>query len=96
MMLAVAPVVDLWKKNFIFSRAEFDKICIELRPFISPNLLLPNHRAFPVEKKVAAVLYFLKNTGLITMTANTFGIDQCTLSKVVKEVCSAILTYMVP
>ena len=32
----------------------------------------------------------------MTMIANTFGINQCTLTKVVKEVCSVIVTYMVP
>ena len=96
MMLAVAPVEVLWKKNFILSRAEFDEICNELRSYISPNILSQNHRALPVEKKVAAVLYFPKDTGSVTMTANTFGIHQCTLAKVVKEVCSAIVTYLVP
>ena len=30
------------------------------------------------------------------MTANTFGIHQCTLGKVVKEVCSVTVTYRVP
>ena len=30
------------------------------------------------------------------MTASTFGIQQFTLTKVIKEVCSAIVTYMVP
>ena len=39
MMLAVAPVEDLWKKNFRLSRTEFDEICNELRPYISPNIL---------------------------------------------------------
>ena len=29
MILAVAPVVDLWKMNFRFSKAEFDEICNE-------------------------------------------------------------------
>ena len=95
MMLAVAPVDDLWKKNFRFSRAEFDEICNELRPYISPNILSPNHRALPVENKAAAVLYCLKDTGSMTMTANTFGIHQCALSKVVKEKCIVIVTYMV-
>ena len=55
MMLAVAAVEDLCKKNFRLSRAEFDEICNELRPYISPNILQPNHRASPVENKVAAV-----------------------------------------
>ena len=95
-MLAVALVEDIWKKNFRLSRAEFDQICNELKPYISPNILSLNHRALPVEKKVAAVLYFLKDTGSMIMTANTFGIHQCTLSKGVKEVCSVIVTYMVP
>ena len=75
MMLAIAPVDDLWKKNFRLSRAEFDEICNELRPYISPNILSPNHRALPVENKAAAVLYFLKDTGSMTMTANTFEIS---------------------
>ena len=96
MMLAVAPLEDLWKKNFRLSRAKFYEICNELRLYISPNILSPNHRALLVEKKVATVLYFLKDTGSMTMTGNTFWIHQCTLSKVVKEVCSVIVTYMVP
>ena len=65
------------------SRAEFDKICNELRPYISPNILSPNYRALPVEKKVAAILCFLKDTGSMTMTANLFGIHQCALTQVV-------------
>ena len=49
-----------------------------------------------VEKKAAAVFYYLKDTGSVTITANTFGIYQCTLTQIVKEVCSAVVTYMVP
>ena len=82
--------------NFRLSRAEFDEICNELRPYICPNILSLNCRALSVEKKVVAVLYFVKDTGLMTMTTNTFGIHQYTLTKVVKKVCSAIVTYMVP
>ena len=84
MMLTVAPVEDLWKKNFRLSRAKFDKTCNELRAYISPNILSPNHRTLPVQKKVAAVLYFLKDTGSMNMTTNTFGLHHCTLTKVVK------------
>ena len=32
----------------------------------------------------------------MTMTANTFGIHQSTLTKAVQEVCTAIVKYMVP
>ena len=42
------------------------------------------------EKKLAITLYYLKDTGLLWMTANTFGIHQCTLSKTIVEVCKAI------
>ena len=59
-------------------------------------MLSSNHRALPKERKFAAVLHFPKYTGLMTMTASTFGIHQCTLTKVVQEICSAIVTYMVP
>ena len=84
-MLAVAPVEELWKNNFWLSRAKFDEICNELRPYISPNILSLNYRALSVEKKVAAVLYVVKDTGLMTMTTNTFGIRQYTFTKVVKK-----------
>ena len=94
-MVALALVEDLWKKNSRLSRAKFDDICNELRPYKSPNTISSNPRALPVEKKVAAVLYFLKYTGSVTITANTFGIHQCTLSKVVKEVCSVIVPYII-
>ena len=95
-MLANIAIEDLWKKTFRLSRAEFDALCSDLRPNISPSILSPNHRALSVEKKVAAVVYFLKDTGSMTMAANAFGIHQCTLTKLVKEVCSAIVIYMVP
>ena len=96
MMLPVVPEKIHGKENSRLSSAEFDKICIELRPYISPNILLLNYRALPLEKKVAAVLYFYKDTGSITLTVNAFEIRQCALTKVVKEECSAIVTYMVP
>ena len=53
-MLAVAPKNDAWKKNVRLSRADFDEICNELRPYVSSNILLPNHRkegCRKVEKK---------------------------------------------
>ena len=47
------------------------------------------------EKKLAVILYFLKDTGSLTMTANTFGIHQSTTSKVIMEVSEAIVTHLV-
>ena len=66
------------------------------RPHIFPEPKSPNRRALPVEKKVAFTLYYLKDTGSMWMTANTFGIHQCTVSKVVLEVCNAIAKHLGP
>ena len=87
---------DCWKKNFRMSKEEFLNLCEELGPFISPNPASPNYRKISLEKKVALTLYYLKDTGSIWMTANTFGIHQCTASKVIHEVCSAIKENLGP
>ena len=41
-------------------------------------------------------LYYLKDTGSLWMTANTFGIHQCTVSKTLREVCSAVSKHLSP
>ena len=83
---------DEWKKNFRMSRETFEDLVQELSPWISPKPDSPNYRAILANKKVAITLYYLKDTGSLSMTANTFGIHISTVSKVIKEVCSAI-TY---
>ena len=84
MFTGVSPEEDC-KRNFRMTRQEFDDLCEQLRPHISPNPKSPNRRALTVEKKVAVALYYLKDTGSMWMTANTFGIHQCTVSRVVLE-----------
>nr|XP_058964054.1 putative nuclease HARBI1 [Pocillopora verrucosa] len=91
----VAPE-ECWKENFRMSRAAFVNLVSELRPYISPNPKSPNHRALSAEKKVAVALYFLKDTGSLRMTANSFGIALNTASAVVNEVCQAISNYLGP
>ena len=93
MFSGVSPEED-WKKNFRMTRPEFEDLCEHLRPHIFPDPKSPNRRALPVEKKVALTLYYLKDTGSMWMTANTFGIHQCTVSKVVLEVCDAITKHL--
>lgn len=95
MFSRVSPEED-WKKNFRMTRPEFEDLCEELRPHIFPDPKSPNRRALSVEKKVALTLYYLKDTGSMWMTANTFGIHQCTVSKVVLEVCDAITKHLGP
>lgn len=85
-----------WRKNFRVSYEDFQKLVDEIRPYIAPNLLSPNHRALSAEKKVAITLYYLKDTGSQNMTANTFGVAHNTVSCVIFEVCSAITKYMGP
>ncbi|XP_065678198.1 uncharacterized protein LOC136093174 [Hydra vulgaris] len=65
-----------------------------LRPFINSGSNSPNYRALSIEKRIACCLYYLKDTGSLWMTANSFGIHQCTVSKVVLEVCEAITYHL--
>lgn len=85
---------NAWKKNFRMNRETFQELCEQLRPFVSPKESCPNYRRLSLEKKVAVTLYFLKDTGSMWMTANTFGIHQCTVSKIVIEVCTAITDHL--
>ena len=39
---------------------------------------------------MAITLYYLKDTGSLWMTANTFGVHQYAVSKTLSEVCKAI------
>jgi hypothetical protein len=95
MIDGISPADD-WKRNFRMSRERFTELCEEFRPFITPGIS-PNYLALSVEKKVDVTLYYLKDTGSIWMTANTFGIHQCTVSKIVLEVFTAILsTHLSP
>ena len=87
---------EAWKKNFRMSREEFEKLTNELRPFISPDSSSPNYMALSAEKKVAMILYFLKDTGSLAMTANTFAVAVSTVSKHVFEVCYAIAKNLGP
>ena len=89
MFSGVSPEED-WKKNFQMTRLEFNNLCEQLGPHIFPDLKSPNCWALSVQKKVALTLYYLKDTGSMWMTANTFGVHQSTVSKVVLEVCNAI------
>ena len=79
-----------WKKNFRMSKECFLELADELRPFLAPNPHSPNRRALSTEKRLAITLYYLKDTGSLWMTANAFGIHQCTASKHIHSVCEAI------
>ena len=42
------------------------------------------------KKQLVIMLYYLKNTCYLWMTANTFGVHQCTISKTLSEVYKVI------
>ena len=79
-----------WKKNVRMPRQQFEKLVNELNPSIAPDPTSPNYRAISSMKKVGITLYYLKV--ILSMTANAFGVSICTVSKIIREVCSAI-TY---
>ena len=81
---------DCWKKNFRMHKDAFMNLVTELEPYIAPHPETPNYRAVDSQKKVAITLYYLKDTGSLNQTANLFGIDICTSSKIIFEVCRAI------
>ena len=87
---------EFWKKNFRLEEASFFDLASHLRPYISPNPNLPNRRAICANKKVAITLYFLKDYGTVSITANSFGIATNTASAVINKVCNAIVLYVGP
>ena len=72
------------------SKEEFKELVQELSPFISTDPKSPNFTALNAEKKVAITLYYLKDTGSLCMTANTFGVAINTVSAVILDVCEVI------
>ena len=67
-----------------------------LHPYISPDPRSPNHRELSSENKLAVTLYYLKDTGSLNMTGNTFGLHPSTVSKVIHQVCRAISDHLGP
>ena len=78
------------------SKESFYLLVAQLDPVIGLKPNSPNYRFLVTDKKLAITLYYLKGTGLLWMTANTFGIHQSTVTKVITEVCSAINTVLGP
>ena len=54
MISGITPA-DEWKRNFRMAREEFQNLCEELRPYISPGHS-PNYHALSVEKKGVQII----------------------------------------
>ena len=72
------------------------EILVEIKPLLDPKPNCPNYRFLSAEKKLPITLYYLKDTSSLWMTANTFRILQCTVSKAIVEVCKAINVILGP
>ena len=62
--------IDRWKKSFRMSRDLFMSIVDELQPFQTPKPNSLHHKVLIEEKKFVMTLYYLKDTGSLSMTAN--------------------------
>lgn len=76
------------------TRAVFMILVEELRPFISAHPRSPNHTALTAEKNLALTLYYLKDMGSLSMTANSFGVARSLVPVIVGEVCKAITFHL--
>ena len=65
------------KKVFVFSRKKFFDLVDLLKTTIGPNPNTRNFRSLSAAKKVAITLYYLKDMGSLVMTANHFGVTNC-------------------
>ena len=68
------------EKNFRLTKVAFEALVAELRPYILPTTLSPNHRALNAKKKVAITLYYLKDTASIAIAVNSFEVAICTVA----------------
>ena len=61
-------------------RDVFIALADEIQPYLQPGRSARGLDVLSVEKQLALTLYFLKDQGSLSMTANAFGITRCTVS----------------
>ena len=82
-----------WKKNLRMEKQVFVKLANEFRPYLEPGVGGSRDDVLTVEKQLAMTVYFLKDQGSLSMTANAFGVAICTVSVVVRKVCQVLTNY---
>lgn len=85
-----------WKKNLRMPKNDFDVLVNLIRPFYKEKSSKIRNDVICLEKRVAMTLYYLKDQGSMTMTANTFGVARCTVGKVLHEICKIITENVGP
>ena len=87
---------DEWSKNLRMDYQTFMKLTDLLREYVTPNAESFRQDTISAEKRVAMVLYYLKDQGSLRMTANTFGVSVATVSVSLRMVCHAITKHLGP
>ena len=95
-MLGPDVIDNCWRKNVWINKEGVSELTGLLEPIVRPKQSSPNYRQFTTETKLSITLYYLQNPGSLWITANTFGVNQSTVSKTVSEVCKAINEIMNP
>ena len=78
------------KNNFRMTKFDFYRLVNLLRPFAREGSTKVRRDSLSLDKRLAITLYYLKDQGLMEMTANSFVIARCTIGRVVEEICTLI------
>ena len=84
-----------WKDNFRVSRANFYKLCEELRPYLQKQTTVMRS-PIDVERQIAVTLYYLSDGGRLRKTANAFGLSRASVSIIIRRVTRTITEVMGP
>ena len=85
-----------WQKNLRMPVDVFMELVNTIRTHIAPDSESFRKDTISAEKRVAMVLYYLKDQGSFRMTANTFGVSVASVSVSLRIVCNAINEGMGP
>ena len=88
-------VEEEWRENFRMSRKTFQILCAELHLYIFKNDTRFRN-AVPVDKQIAATLYYLSDEGGMGKVANAFGIGKSTASVIIRRVTKATSVHLAP
>ena len=84
-----------WRENFRMSREMFQVLCAELYLYTFKNDTR-FWNAVPVDKQVAATLYYLSDECRMRKVVNLFGIGESTVSVIIRRATKAIFVHLAP
>ena len=88
-------VHEEYKDNFRMRKENFEKLCEDLRPFLSKRSTYMRD-AVDVETQVAVTLCYLSDERRLRKTANAFGLSRPSVRMTVRRVCKAIMKFLGP